>query len=156
VLKVGQGNKEFSFVVEELKPSPEAVCITDTDLEVDIEPLDTDMEQGTTADGAAGSKATGKRAARDSVLKIGLESERRIPVEGYQYWMVDVPNRQSGIRVQVNVQEPDDLDVLVSLNQPVTLEDHICADFTSLETRSIVIPASDKDYGPNKDHKRYI
>jgi len=146
VLKVGQGNKEFSFVVEELKPSPEAVCITDTDLEVDIEPLDTDMEQDTTADGAAGSKAAGKRTARDSVLKIGFESQGRVPVEGYQHWTVDVPNRQSGIRVQVNVQEPGDLDVLVSLKQPVTLEDHMWADFTSLETRSIVIPASDKDY----------
>ncbi|KAG0043822.1 hypothetical protein BGZ83_010999 [Gryganskiella cystojenkinii] len=145
VLKVSQGTKEFSFVVEELKPSPEAVCITDTDLEVDIEPLDTDMDQHQDS-ATPGSKAAGKRPARDSALKIGYESQGRVPVEGYQTWTVDVPNRQSGVRVQVTVQEPGDLDLLVSVKAPATLEDHIWADFTSDEVRSIVIPASDKDY----------
>ncbi|KAG0352321.1 hypothetical protein BGZ54_002849 [Gamsiella multidivaricata] len=156
VLKVHQGTKEFGFVVEELKPEPgEAVCITDTDLEVDIEPLDADMHDASTTGGHAtysngGSKA-GKGMANKQTLRIGSEAQGQVTVEDYQRWTVDVPNRKSGIRITVEAQEPGDLDVLVSTRAPVGLQDHIWADFGTLGARTITIPASDQDYATQQD-----
>ncbi|KAF9942850.1 hypothetical protein BGZ67_009944 [Mortierella alpina] len=151
VLKVHQGAKEFGFVVEELKPEPgEAVCITDTDLEVDIEPLDSEMQDGSAA-------ANGKLHDNDprsrlsngpnnQSLKIGSDSQGRVAMEAYQRWTVDIPNRASGVQILVEPKEHGDLDVVVSTRSPVSLQDHIWANFESLGPRSIVIPAADQDY----------
>ncbi|KAG0302111.1 hypothetical protein BGZ97_002490 [Linnemannia gamsii] len=145
ILKVHQGTKEFGFVVEELKPEPgEAVCITDTDLEVDIELLDTEMG------GAINHSTSGilneQGSRKDNILKIGVESHGRVSPEAYQRWTVDIPNRKSGIDIIVHVQEPGDLDVLVSTKLPVSLQDHLWADFESVGPRAITIPESDQDY----------
>ncbi|KAF9174427.1 hypothetical protein BGX21_005072 [Mortierella sp. AD011] len=153
ILKVHQGTKEFGFVVEELKPDPgEAVCITDTDLEVDIEPLDTEM-QGPAS--ATNSYANGTKAAKgplkDQNLRIGSESQGKVAVDEYQRWTIDIPNRRSGIQVTVNVQEPGDLDVLVSTRTPISLQDHIWANFESLGPRTIAIPANNQDYATQQD-----
>ncbi|KAF9308306.1 hypothetical protein BGZ91_007863 [Linnemannia elongata] len=156
VLKVHQGTKEFGFVVEELRPEPgEAVCITDTDLEVDIEPLDTDMGEAATQ--TAGGFLNGQGSRRggnnqdNSVLKIGFESQGRVSPEAYQSWTVDIPNRKSDIKITVHVQEPGDLDVIVSTKLPVTLQDHLWANFESVGPRVIIIPATDQDYATQKD-----
>ncbi|KAF8932539.1 ubiquitin fusion degradation protein UFD1-domain-containing protein [Dissophora ornata] len=161
VLKVHQGAKEFGFVVEELKPEPGlAVCITDTDLEVDIEPLDTDMPGVETSVGSHiysnGSQAGGI-PTNDRSLRIGGESQGNVVVGEYQRWTINVPNRRSGLSIRVNVQEPGDVDVLVSTVAPVSLLDHYWADFTSLNPRTIVIPANDQEYGKQQDsHEIYI
>ncbi|KAF9189676.1 hypothetical protein BGZ51_009268 [Haplosporangium sp. Z 767] len=156
ILKVHQGIKAFDFMVEELKPDPgEAVCITDTDLEVDIEPLDTEMQDESSAmsrnqrQGGVGSSFL--RTNTDQALKIGFEAQSSVAVEEYQRWTVDIPNRTSGIQVIVQVDEPGDLDVLISTKSPVTLQDHIWANFNSLGPRTIVIPASDQDYSTQQN-----
>lgn len=156
VLKVQQGTKEFGFVVEELKPEPgEAVCITDTDLEVDIEPLDSDMQgrsavqNGKLHDNDSRSRLS--NGFNNQSLKIGSKSQGRVAMEAYQRWTVDVPNRTSGIQISVETQEPGDLDVVVSTRSPVSLQDHIWANFESLGPRSIIIPAADHDYATQQD-----
>ncbi|KAF9115424.1 hypothetical protein BGW39_003059 [Mortierella sp. 14UC] len=155
VLKVHQGTKEFGFVVEELKPEPgEAVCITDTDLEVDIEPLDTDMADRTIQPANGISNGHGSRRGgndKDTMLKIGVESHGHVPLEAYQRWIIYIPNRKSGIEITVHVQDPGDLDVVVSTKQPVSLQDHIWANFDSVGPRVITIPAGDQDYATQQD-----
>ncbi|KAI1317381.1 hypothetical protein EDD11_008561 [Mortierella claussenii] len=155
VLRVHQGPKEFGFVVEELKPEPgQAVCITDTDLEVDIEPLDTDMQtSGRPESGHAhinGPRA-GKGASKDQILRIGSESHGKVGMEECQRWTIVIPNRNSGIQITVNVLEPGDLDVVVSTRTPVSLQDHIWANFETLGPRVITIPANDQDYATQQD-----
>lgn len=150
VLRVHQGTKEFGFVVEELKPEPgEAVCITDTDLEVDIEPLDSEMDDVTNQHTSGILNGQGSR--KESVLKIGIESQGRVSPEAYQRWTVDIPNRKSGIDITVHVQEPGDLDVLVSTKLPISLQDHLWANFESVGPRVITIPESDQDYATQQD-----
>ncbi|KAG0279468.1 hypothetical protein BGZ96_001952 [Linnemannia gamsii] len=150
VLRVHQGTKEFEFVVEELKPEPgEAVCITDTDLEVDIEPLDTEM--GDAANQYTSGIFNGQGSRKANVLKIGIESQGRVSPDAYQRWTVDIPNRKSGIDITVNVQEPGDLDVLVSTKLPVSLQDHLWANFESVGPRVITILESDQDYATQQD-----
>ncbi|KAF9085898.1 hypothetical protein BGX29_001697 [Mortierella sp. GBA35] len=155
VLKVHQGTKEFGFVVEELKPEPgEAVCITDTDLEVDIEPLDTEMSDGTVHSSGGVLNGQGSRRGgnnNDNVLKIGVESQGRVSQEEYQRWIVDIPNRKSGIEITVQVQEPGDLDVIVSTKTPLSLQDHLWANFESVGPQVINIPSSDQDYATQQD-----
>ncbi|KAF9089550.1 hypothetical protein BGX27_002454 [Mortierella sp. AM989] len=153
VLKVHQGTKEFGFVVEELKPEPgDAVCITDTDLEVDIEPLDTEMQDPSSIinGNTNGARAAGG-ALKDQVLRIGSESQGSVTVGEYQRWTVEIPNRSSGIQVTANVEELGDLDILVSTRAPISLQDHIWADFESLGPRTITIPANDQDYAAQLD-----
>lgn len=43
----GPHHQEFRFLVDEFKPEGDGVCIVDTDLEVDIEPLDEDQARET-------------------------------------------------------------------------------------------------------------
>ncbi|KAF9425340.1 hypothetical protein BGZ94_007605 [Podila epigama] len=189
VLTIEQAKRTYQFVVEDLKPAA-AVCITDTDLEVDIEPLDTtDMQIDSTdiashpakEGDALDKKATGTaKDTKERELKIGVESAGEVEVENYQRWTVKIPNRSSGIKIMVSVQEPGDLgngnflfvlvrwvvqcssisvgnnvrdyvNVLVSTTAPVTLQDHIWANFESLDTRIIIIPATDHDYATQQD-----
>ncbi|KAG0364718.1 hypothetical protein BGX24_004483 [Mortierella sp. AD032] len=154
VLNVHQGTKEFGFVVEELKPEPgEAVCITDTDLEVDIEPLDAEMVDGTTQSARGVLNGHGSRGGTnlDNVLKIGVESQGHVAPKAYQRWTVDIPIQKFGIKITVHVQEPGDLDVVVSTKHPVSLQDHIWANFDSVGPRVITIPAADQDYTTQQD-----
>ncbi|KAF9914186.1 hypothetical protein BX616_008790 [Lobosporangium transversale] len=179
ILKVQQGNKEFEFLVGDLKPehsAGQAVCITDTDLEVDIEPLETDMQQQhqhqqqqnsviqngkiTQTNGMSTSLSHMMNSSRDRSLKIGFESHGEVVVDSYQCWSIDIPNRNSGIQITVNVVPPtttavsvdtEDLDVVVSTKAPVSLEDHIWANFESLNPRVITIPASDQEYSRKQE-----
>ncbi|KAF9951905.1 hypothetical protein BGZ70_000805 [Mortierella alpina] len=84
-------------------------------------------------------------------LKIGSESQGRIIMETYQRWTVDIPNRASGVQIVVEPREPGDVDVVVSTRSPVSLHDHIWANFESLGPRSILIPAADPDYATQQD-----
>lgn len=106
ILTIEQAKRPYQFVVEELKPA-NAVCITDTDLEVDIEPLDTDMRDGN--DFKHMSEVRIAKEMKDQVLKIGTESSGKVGVNNYQRWKIDVPTRTSGIQITVNVQDPGDL-----------------------------------------------
>ncbi|KAG0096111.1 hypothetical protein BGZ93_004985 [Podila epicladia] len=147
VLTIEQAKRPYQFIVEELKPA-NAVCITDTDLEVDIEPLDTDMKDGN--DIKHMSEVRIAKEMKDQVLKIGAESLGKVGVDNYQRWKVDVPIRASGIQITVNVQAGD-LDVLVSTKSPVTLQDHIWGNFESMGPRIVTIAAADQDYATQQD-----
>ncbi|KAG0361550.1 hypothetical protein BG005_007969 [Podila minutissima] len=148
VLTIEQAKRPYQFIVEELKPA-NAVCITDTDLEVDIEPLDTDMKDSNGIKHM--SEVRIAKEMKDQVLKIGTESSGKVGVDSYQRWKVDVPIRTSGIQITVNVQEPGDLDVLVSTKSPVTLQDHIWGNFESVGPRIVTIAAADQDYATQQD-----
>lgn len=106
VLTIEQAKRPYQFVVEELKPA-NAVCITDTDLEVDIEPLDTDIKDRN--DAKHMSEVRIAKEMKDQVLKIGVESSGTVGIDNYQRWKIDVPIRTSGIQITVNVLEPGDL-----------------------------------------------
>ncbi|KAF9926635.1 hypothetical protein FBU30_003819 [Linnemannia zychae] len=156
VLKVYQGNKEFEFIIEELKPAPgDAVCIIDTDLEVNIEPLEMKADEETIL--SAGRMSNGVRPKDPEsgnsghVLKIGSERQGRVPQGEYERWAIDIPNRKSSVEIVVHVQEPGDLDVVISTKLPVSLQDHIWANFESTSSRIIIIPASDQDYAGQQD-----
>ncbi|KAI9240252.1 MAG: ubiquitin fusion degradation protein UFD1-domain-containing protein [Podila humilis] len=148
VLTIEQAKRSYQFVVEELKPA-NAVCITDTDLEVDIEPLDTDLKDRN--DIKHMSEVRIAKEMKDQVLKIGVESSGTVSNDNYQRWKIDVPIRTSGIQITVNVQEPGDLDVLISTKSPVTVQDHIWSNFESVGPRIVVIPATDQDYAAQQD-----
>ncbi|KAG0348758.1 hypothetical protein BG004_004225 [Podila humilis] len=152
VLTIEQAKRSYQFAVEDLKPA-KAVCITDTDLEVDIEPLDTDMQDTTDRTGSVNhdSKVKIAKEMKDLQLRIGTESSGTVGVDSYQRWKIDVPNRKSGVQIIVDVQEPGDLDVLISTRSPVTLQDHIWSNFESLGPRIVTIPASDQDYATQED-----
>ncbi|KAG0233802.1 hypothetical protein BGW42_007173 [Actinomortierella wolfii] len=132
LLTIRQGAAEYTFVVEELQPA-KAVCITDTDLEVDIEPL-------------AGSE--GKlvpQQTKDEALRIGQPTTGVVNPNEYKRYKIDLPVRTNGIMVEVQV-EKGDVDVLASTKMPVTLTDHIWADFSLHDVRQLKIVKADQDY----------
>ncbi|KAF9162765.1 hypothetical protein DFQ26_003254 [Actinomortierella ambigua] len=132
LLTIRQGAGEYPFVVEELKPT-DAVCITDTDLEVDIEPLE----------GSVGK--TAQQHIKDEALRIGQPTKGTVNPHEYQRYKIDLPVRTNGIMVEVDVEEGD-LDVLISAKMPVTLTDHTWADFSSSDVRKLKIAKADQDY----------
>ncbi|KAG0319626.1 hypothetical protein BGZ99_005001, partial [Dissophora globulifera] len=157
VLKVHQGLREYGFVVEELKPEPgEAVCITDTDLEVDIVPLEASSPFGESSSVLAEGQQARDGSLRRSLLRIGVESSGSVNIGEYQYWSIDIPNKDADIQVRVDVQEPGDLDLLVSTRMPVSLQDHNWANFEAIGARIITISASDPDYTTPQDDTIHI
>ncbi|KAG0244140.1 ubiquitin fusion degradation protein UFD1-domain-containing protein [Mortierella sp. GBAus27b] len=163
VLKIHQGQQEYDFVVEQLLPDPgDAVCITDTDLVVEFAPLETTFSQDGSSNinnGSSGSNSNGhlngnsNGSKSPSTLRIGSNALGQVAEGSYQRWTIEVPNRAAGVMIQVDVQEPGDLDVLVSTKAPVGLDEHVWSNFESVGPRVITIPASDRDYATQQDSK---
>ncbi|GAB5585999.1 hypothetical protein Unana1_00899 [Umbelopsis nana] len=87
ILDIKYGSSRYQFLVDDLKPE-KAVCVTDTDIEIDIEPL----EQGRTLDHVQNARVDGPSTGRPStadqpfILDLPVDGE----VEQDQYVYLDL------------------------------------------------------------------
>lgn len=99
ILSCRYGGRAYQFQVSELKPK-DAVSITDTDLEVDMEPITT------SADSIVKNQANGSHAVS---LKPGIVelnntvSQVEVPKDGYKYWKLIIDNAQN-VTLKVTVE----------------------------------------------------
>ncbi|RUP45744.1 ubiquitin fusion degradation protein UFD1-domain-containing protein [Jimgerdemannia flammicorona] len=149
ILSVRHGNKRYEFLVEELKPA-DAVCVTDTDLEVDIEPL---AEEAV----AAASMAPNGRGVVGGLLDkqvvvVGEVAAGNVEEGEYRYFRLkDIDHGQGqGLRIKIAV-ESGDIDLLISSDPHPTLTSHIWSSLTTTPTHQVHVPPTDTSFATITD-----
>ncbi|QDS75449.1 hypothetical protein FKW77_004057 [Venturia effusa] len=120
----GMGGKkdEFRFLVDGFKPEGEAICIVDTDLEVDIEPLNEEQARETLKRIVAKSQ---RAAGTDQGSSVGgildyLKSSSGQVLDGdYVDFEISSWDRTQGIEIELSgVNEDEEVDLYVSPHAP--------------------------------------
>lgn len=99
ILTCRYGGRAYEFQVSELKPK-DAVSITDTDLEVDMEPIITSAD-AIVKDQANSSTAISKKPA---IIELNTSiSQVEIPKDGYKYWKLIINDVQD-VALKITVE----------------------------------------------------
>ena len=115
VLQIRSGSDEYRFLIDEIQPEGDGICIVDTDLEVDIEALNEEQARETLQ--KRSEKNAVKTASGDSsiggILDVGrVETGQVIPGDYVDYTLEKWDSQMDlGIEVQV---ESGTTDVFVS------------------------------------------
>lgn len=151
ILTVPTGKDEFRFLVDELKPSNEAVSLVDTDLEVDIEALNEEqaietLKQRLKKSQRAPGTSTGSSAG--GAIELDKEESGQVRPEEYVDYSLHVWDRKLGIEVEVtSLDDGKDIDLFISAfgprqrSRPRELE-HVWGDFSGQNTKTIKIQPS--------------
>ncbi|KAF1348173.1 ubiquitin fusion degradation protein UFD1-domain-containing protein [Delphinella strobiligena] len=143
---VGGKNEEFRFLVDGFKPVSEAICVVDTDLEVDIEALNEEQARETIKMIAAKMQrapGTGQGSSAGGDIDMFKPIEGQIlPGEYVDYQLESWPKGQPLDIELEGADTDDDVDLLVS---PVStrqrvrprLDEHVFADFGTNGERKI-------------------
>ncbi|KAI5198344.1 ubiquitin fusion degradation protein [Aureobasidium subglaciale] len=149
----GPAREEFRFLIDSFKPESDAVCVVDTDLEVDIEALNEEQARETIAriaqkiqktNGSEGSSAGGD-------LDLFRAKQGQISPGDYIDYQLPSWPRSQAIEIEVEgVDTDDDVDLLVSpfsahqRNRP-RLEEHVFGDFSGRPAKRIRLEASNAE-----------
>lgn len=99
ILSCRYGGRAYEFQVSELKPK-DAVSITDTDLEVDMEPIITSAD-AIVKDQANSSTAISTKPA---IVELNTPiSQAEIPKDGYKYWKLVIDEVQD-VALKITVE----------------------------------------------------
>ena len=135
----GVKGEEFRFLVDKFQPDGDGICVVDTDLEVDIEPLNEEQARETLRQIAAKAQKAPGSASGSSVghtIDIWKDVEGQV-LEG-DYVDYDLPswNKSSAIAIELSVVGGQEVDLLVSprSNRQRSLprdSEHVFGDFSS-------------------------
>ncbi len=123
VLKLGGGMR---FLVDDVQPA-DVVCIVDTDLEVDIEPL-SERQAVETLKSKTHKKAQ-TISVEDTIESVG---------HGYTRFVLPQWNRHDPVRIELSSPSPD-VDLLASVNEDPILERHIFSNLSPTASKNLTI-----------------
>jgi Ubiquitin fusion degradation protein UFD1 len=106
ILNIKYGSNRYEFLVDDLKPE-KAVCVTDTDIEIDIEPL----EQGTTLAHEQNAQTTSILAssqATDQPLNLGQSIDGHAATDQYVYFHVKLDGVNSDLELVLLTKQGGD------------------------------------------------
>lgn len=146
----GPARQEFRFLVDAFQPESDAVCVVDTDLEVDIEALNEEQARETLnriaqkiqkTQGAEGTSAGGD-------LDIFNPVQGQVAPGDYVDYQLPSWPRSQALEVEAEgVDDDNDVNLLISpfsarqRNRP-RLEEHVFGDFGGLPTKRIRLEPS--------------
>lgn len=148
ILSVAAGKEEYRFLVDELKPSNEAISLVDTDLEVDIEALNEEQARETLkkrmqkiqkAPGTSQGSSTGGN------ITIGQQLPGQVLKGEYVDYTVEEWDRAQSLEVELEAEDPDlELDLFFSSSGPKQRarpreEEYIFGDVSARSTKRIKI-----------------
>ncbi|KAL8243610.1 hypothetical protein R6Q59_009868 [Mikania micrantha] len=113
----GARHKEFRFLVDKLVPDGDAICIVDTDLEVDIEALDEEQARETlNRKLAKANKAPGTKTGSSTggLVVLGQEVQGQVVPGEYVDYELKEWERSADLGIRLNATDDYDLDLLVS------------------------------------------
>ncbi|THZ36392.1 ubiquitin fusion degradation protein [Aureobasidium pullulans] len=146
----GPAREEFRFLVDSFQPESDAVCVVDTDLEVDIEALNEDQARETLAKIAQkiqSNRDGGSSSAGGDLDVFKVQQGQIAPGDYIDYQLPSWPRSQA-LEVEVEGAETDDdIDLLISpfsarqRNRP-RLDEHVFGDFSGHPTKRIRLEPS--------------
>lgn len=148
VLTVSASKKEnFKFLVDKVEPEGEAICVIDTDLEVDIEPMNEEQARETLDKRLAKAKrAIGTADGSSSGGLIVIEQEIRGQVVPGEYvdFELKVWNKQQDLKISTDTADDDDVDIFISPfsnhnRAKPRLDEHVFGNFSGRPAKRLKI-----------------
>ncbi|KAK9764797.1 hypothetical protein K7432_007414 [Basidiobolus ranarum] len=138
VISIKYGAQLYQFLIEALKPE-DAVDIVDTDLELEIVPMN---EEGISIDSGSVLKSKSNNSNRE--ISIGSKIGGEIIKGEYKYWKVRA-QPSSGINFHLTVFQGDSDIIISNSHEKPTLSDHVWGNF-NLGSKCISISSQDPDF----------
>jgi hypothetical protein len=143
----GPNKDDFRFLIDSFQPDSDAVCVVDTDLEVDIEALNEEQARETLQK-IAQKSTLASRFSAGGELDVFHPQHGQVSPGGYvDYELPSWPRSQS-LEIELQVTDTNhDVDLLISphharqRNRP-RLDEHVFADLSGRPTKSIRLEAS--------------
>lgn len=148
ILTVAAGREEYRFLVDELKPSHEAVSLVDTDLEVDIEALNEEQARETLKKRVQKNQhslGTSTGNSRGGNVPIGQSTSGQVLVGEYVDYTVEEWDRSRGLEMELEADDPEhDLELFITPAGPKQRarpreEEYIFSDVSTRSTKRIEI-----------------
>ena len=146
----GPAREEFRFLVDSFQPESDAVCVVDTDLEVDIEALNEEQARESLAKIAQkiqSNRDGGSSSAGGDLDVFKAQQGQIAPGEYIDYQLPSWPRSQA-LEVEVEgADTDDDIDLLISpfsarqRNRP-RLDEHVFGDFSGHPTKRLRLEPS--------------
>ncbi|THY39946.1 ubiquitin fusion degradation protein [Aureobasidium pullulans] len=146
----GPAREEFRFLVDSFQPESDAVCVVDTDLEVDIEALNEEQARETLAKIAQKiqSNRDGGSSSAGGDLDVFKAQQGQIAPGDYIDYQLPSWPRSQALEVEVEgADTDDDIDLLISpfsarqRNRP-RLDEHVFGDFSGHPTKRLRLEPS--------------
>ncbi|KAI4265250.1 MAG: hypothetical protein L6R38_009556, partial [Xanthoria sp. 2 TBL-2021] len=148
ILTVTSGREEFCFLVDDLRPNDKAVTLVDTDLEVDIEPLNEDQARETLkrrALKAQQASGTAQGSSPGGLVQIGLEVAGQVRPGDYVDYSVEEWDRSRDLEVELSPSNDEqEVDIFLTPAGPKQRsrpreDEHVFADFSSSSSKRIKV-----------------
>ncbi|KAL8645327.1 MAG: hypothetical protein Q9226_007354, partial [Calogaya cf. arnoldii] len=148
ILTVASGREEFRFLVDDLRPNEKAVTLVDTDLEVDIEPLNEEQARETLkrrALKAQRAPGTADGSSPGGLIMIGQEVAGQVRPGDYVDYSVEEWDRTRGLELELSpADDEQEIDMFLT---PAGLkqrsrpreDEHVFADFSSRPSKRIKV-----------------
>ena len=117
VFVVPSGKEEFRFLVDKTEPGAEAICIVDTDLEVDIEALNEEQARETLKKRLAKNErpqGSGTGSSEGGMVEVGGSRIGKVLPGDYVDYTLEKWDRSRGLVVELNVDDDDLVDIFIS------------------------------------------
>jgi hypothetical protein len=137
----GGGKEEFDFLIDKIEPEGEAICVVDTDLEVDIEALDEEQARETLRIIAARSGEMEGGSSSGGQMDIWKPVEGQAVAQSCVDYELPSWDRARPLAIELtNYGDEDGLDLFVSprssRHRALPREDeHVWADFSTKSNR---------------------
>ena len=154
ILTVTSGKDDFRFLVDKLEPDGLAICIVDTDLEVDIEPLNEEQARETLkqrAEKLAKAPGTKDGSSVGGVFEFGKEAVGQVRSGEYVDYTLSNWDHSKGIGFELTPLDGEsDMDLFIAPRRPTLRvkpreEEHVFADYSGRPLKKIKIDHQNTD-----------
>ena len=148
VLAIPAGKEEFRFLIDGLKPNEEAISLVDTDLEVDIEPLNEEQARETLQRLVQKSKrapGTSEGSSAGGKVDVNTNATGQVRPDEYVDYSLEKWDKAKDIEIELTAFDSDqDIDLFVSpfgashRSKPRE-EEFVFGDFSTRATKRVKI-----------------
>ena len=117
VLKIPDRAKkghDFRFLIDKFAPEGDGICVVDTDLEVDIEALNEGQARETLKQIMSKKESTAEGSSAGGIINAWTAVDGHVQPGDYVDYELTGWDRTQGIKVEVTMDEEDDIDLFAS------------------------------------------
>lgn len=148
LLTIVSGREEFRFLIDGLKPNDRAISLVDTDLEVDIEPLNEEQARETLKKRVQKAKrapGTVEGSSPGGLVVLGQDVDGQVRLGEYVDYIVEEWDMKKDLEIDLTPHDDEqDIDLFVTPAGPKQRskpreDEHVFADFSSSSSKRIKI-----------------
>ncbi|KAL8693856.1 MAG: hypothetical protein Q9224_003676, partial [Gallowayella concinna] len=146
ILTVTSGKEEFRFLVDDLRPNAKAVTLVDTDLEVDIEPLNEEQARETLKQRALKAQrapGTAEGSSPGGLIQIEQDVSAQVRPGDHVDYTIEEWDRSKDLELELSpLDDEQDIDLFVTPAGPRQRarpreDEHVFADFSANPSKRI-------------------